>query len=114
MTDTTTPRRLQPYVGCLGYNDSPDEMGEPGGFWHFTDQTAMWTSFSRSEGLNDAFETLGAPTYSAILIGTDANQYVTFHVLVISTQPIRPREADILAQTQAWLDRRLDDETPVD
>ena len=52
---TDTPRKTA-YLGCLGYNDSPDELGEPSGFWHFSDEERMWGAFARSQGMNAAFE----------------------------------------------------------
>ena len=94
------------YSGCLGYNDSPEELGEPSGFWHFDDEDRMWGAFSRSEGMNAAFEVLGAPTYSAVLLARDADGYALFHLLVISVNPIHPREAELLAHAQAWLATR--------
>ena len=100
MTDTI---RKTAYLGCLGYNDSPDELGEPSGFWHFTDHAAMWGAFARSQGMNDAFEALGEPTYSAVLLATDADGYVLFHLLVISVEPIYPREVELVEQARGWL-----------
>jgi hypothetical protein len=41
----------------------------------------MWGAFVVSEGLNDAFETLGEPTYSRILTATDDDGYILFHLL---------------------------------
>jgi len=98
--------RTTHYQGCWGYNDSPDELGEPFGFWHFEEEAHMWGALTRSEGLNAAFETLGAPTYSAVLLATDAQGYALFHLLVISVNPIHPRQADLLAHAQAWLASR--------
>ena len=100
MTDTI---RKTAYLGCLGYNDSPDELGEPSGFWHFNDQAHMWSAFARSQGMNQAFETLGEPTYSAVLLATDHDGYALFHLLVISVEPIYPREAELVELAKGWL-----------
>ena len=56
--------------------------------------------------MNAAFEVLGAPTYSAVLLARDADGYALFHLLVISVNPIHPREAELLAHAQAWLATR--------
>ena len=100
--DISQPRKTA-YLGCLGYNDSPDELGEPSGFWHFSDEGHMWSAFARSQGMNEAFETLGEPTYSAVLLATDADGYALFHLLVISVEPIYPREAERVEQAKGWL-----------
>jgi len=68
--------RTTHYQGCWGYNDSPDELGEPFGFWHFEEEAHMWGALTRSEGLNAAFETLGAPTYSAVLLVAHAQAWM--------------------------------------
>ena len=96
-------RRKTAYLGCLAYNDSPEELGEPFGFWHFTDEGHMWGAFARSQGMNEAFETLGEPTYSAVLLATDPDGYALFHLLVISVEPIYPREAALLERAKGWL-----------
>jgi hypothetical protein len=43
------------YLGSIGYNESPEALGEPGGFWMFENYGAMWEAFAISESLNDAF-----------------------------------------------------------
>jgi len=98
-------RRKTTYLGCLGYNDSPDELGEPSGFWHFNDEGHMWGAFARSQGMNEAFETLGEPTYSAVLLATDVDGYALFHLLVVSVKPIYPREAELIERAKGWLIR---------
>ncbi len=100
-------RRKTAYLGCLGYNDSPDELGEPSGFWHFNDEGHMWGAFARSQGMNEAFETLGEPTYSAVLLATDADGYVLFHLLVISVEPIYPREVELVERAKGWLSNQI-------
>jgi hypothetical protein len=111
------PPRKTSYVGCFGYNDSPEELGEPAGFWQFTDSAKMWSAFTISEDLNDGFDVLGEPTYSAILMATDGDGYILFHLLVLSTKLIYPREQEIIEAAKAWLlEQRIawnvpDDET---
>jgi hypothetical protein len=97
------PPRKTSYVGCFGYNDSPEELGEPSGFWRFTDDTKMWSAFIISEDLNEGFELLGEPTYSAILMATDEDGYILFHLLVLSSKRIYPREQELIAAAKAWM-----------
>ena len=66
-----TSRRKTDYLGCLGYNDNPNELGEP--------------------------------TYSAVLLATDPDGYALFHLLVISVEPIYPREVALLERAKGWL-----------
>ena len=91
------------YLGSIGYNDSPEELGEPSGFWRFENYATLWQAFEASEQLNRAFDTLGDPTYSHILAGKDDAGVIIFHVLVLSTQAIYPRERELLAKAHAWL-----------
>jgi hypothetical protein len=91
------------YLGSIGYNESPEALGEPGGFWMFENYGAMWEAFAISESLNDAFVQLGEPTYSAILTAKDEAGHPRFHLLVLSVQPIYPRKDALLAEAQAWL-----------
>jgi hypothetical protein len=102
MTYFVPPRKTS-YVGCFGYNDSPHELGEPAGFWQFPDTTKMWSAFRISEDLNEGFELLGEPTYSAILMATDEDGYILFHLLVISVKRIYPREQELLEAAKVWL-----------
>jgi hypothetical protein len=88
--------------GCFGYNDSPEDLGEPSGFWVFENYAALWSAFEISEELNQAFDQLGAPTYSAILWGVK-DQRVEFQLFVMSVKPIRPRETELLAQARRWM-----------
>jgi len=112
MHDQPPPRKTR-YLGCLAHNDSPDDLGAPDGFWWFNAEAQMWGAFARSQGLNDAFEALGAPTYSAVLTATDDDGYVLFHLLVISTQPVRPRQQNFIDQAKQWLtDQQVRWETP--
>ena len=97
------PLRKARYVGCFGYNDSPDELGEPAGFWQFTNYDKMWATFEISESLNRAFAALGEPTYSAILLAIDSEGYLLFHLLVVSAQRIYPRELELIDSAKAWL-----------
>ena len=99
----TTPARKTRYVGCFGYNDSPNELGEPTGFWQFPDSAKMWSVFTISEDLNEGFEDLGEPTYSAILMATDGDDYILFHLLVLSTKRIYPREQELIETAKAWM-----------
>jgi hypothetical protein len=95
--------RKTQYLGCFGYNDSPNELGDPAGFWRYDDDDAMWSAFNRAQMLDDIFGKLGEPTYSAVLLATDADGYVIFHLFVISVQPIRPREALLIEAAQGWI-----------
>jgi hypothetical protein len=98
------PTRKTRYLGEFGYNDSPQELGEPAGFWKFKNYRVLWGAFVVSEGLNDAFETLGEPTYSRILTATDDDGYILFHLLMMSVRFIsREREAEAIALAKAWL-----------
>ena len=102
MTEHVPPRKTR-YLGCMAYNDSPEALGEPGGFWWFHAEAEMWGALARSEGMNDAFEALGEPTYSAVLTATDDDGYVLFHLLVISVEPVHPREAALIEGAKQWL-----------
>src|SRR5215213_1327094 len=102
MNYSVPPHRTS-YVGCFGYNDSPEELGEPAGFWQFPDTAKMWSAFQISEDLNDGFESLGEPTYSAILMATDEDGYILFHLLVLSTKRIYPREQELIKAAKAWM-----------
>jgi hypothetical protein len=97
------PPRKTSYVGCFGYNDSPEELGEPSGFWRFTDDAKMWSAFTISKDLNEGFELLGEPTYSAILMATDDDGYILFHLLVLSTKRIYARERELIEAAKEWL-----------
>jgi hypothetical protein len=101
MADSTLPPS---YLGSIGYNDSPEALGEPGGFWLFANYAELWHAFTISESLNDAFTELGEPTYSRILTGTDSDGAIIFHVLVLSLHPIYQEQAQaILDKAVAWL-----------
>jgi hypothetical protein len=102
MTNLTSLRKTR-YVGCFGYNDSPDELGEPAGVWQFPNYDAMWATFEISESLNRAFDTLGEPTYSAILLAIDTEGYLLFHLLVVSAKRIYPRELEVIEGAKARL-----------
>lgn len=102
MNYSVPPRRTS-YVGCFGYNDSPEELGEPAGFWQFPDTAKMWLAFTTSEDLNEGFELLGEPTYSAILMATDEDGYILFHLLVLSVKYIYPREKELLEAAKIWM-----------
>jgi hypothetical protein len=97
-----SPRKTT-YVGCFGYNDSPEELGEPSGFWQFPSYAKMWGAFEISEGLNKTFDALGEPTYSAILLATDADGYILFHLLVLSVKRIYLREKELLESAKIWM-----------
>jgi hypothetical protein len=121
MTYFVPPRKTS-YVGCFGYNDSPEELGEPAGFWQFPDSAKMWSAFVISEDLNDGFESLGEPTYSAILMAADGDGYILFHLLVLSAKYIYPREQELIDAAKAWMLQtgiawnipETDEEMPVD
>ena len=102
MTDSAPPRKTT-YVGCFGYNDSPEELGEPSGFWQFADDAKMWSAFVISEDLNDGFDALGEPSYSAILMATDEDGYILFHLLVLSVKRIYPRAQELIEAAKAWM-----------
>lgn len=97
------PERLTPYLGAFGYNDSPEELGEPGGFWEFENYAALAAAYDRGSALDETFNTLGAPTYTYVIPAIDAQGYVVFHLLVISVQPVYVRQYDLLDKTVAWL-----------
>lgn len=97
------PSPLHRYLGCFGYNDSPADLGEPSGFWSFNAIDDLWASFTVSEQLNRTFDLLGAPTYSAVLMDTDEQGAVLYHLLVLSVKPIYPRQSQILEDARAWL-----------
>lgn len=59
--------RTTTYLGAFGYNESPEDLGEPHGFWQFEDYEALELAYETSTGLNDVFREMGAPTYSKIL-----------------------------------------------
>lgn len=91
------------YRGCVGYNDSPEVLGEPSGWWWFEDYSQMWATFEQSESLNRAFDVLGSPTYSAILWVTDEMGFVLFHLFVMSARPIHPRADALIDMAKGWV-----------
>jgi hypothetical protein len=98
------PVRKSKYLGTLGYNDSPAELGEPSGFWHFESSKRLWQAFEISESLNQTFDTLGEPTYSRIVLATDEDGYILFHLLILSVLFIsREREVQAIELAKAWL-----------
>lgn len=97
------PARTTRYLGCFGYNDSPAELGEPSGFWPIPDEMDMWRMFQRAQDMDKLFGDLGEPTYSAVLLASDADGYVLFHLFVMSVQPVRPREMLLIEAAQGWL-----------
>jgi hypothetical protein len=99
-----TRARQTSYVGCFGFNDSPAELGEPAGFWQFESHAKMWSAFEISENLNKTFDALGEPTYSAILMATDGDGYILFHLLILSTKFISiARENEAIDLAKQWL-----------
>ena len=58
--------------------------------------------FSRDD-LNEGFDVLGEPTHSAILMATDKDGYILFHLLVLSVKRIYPREMELLEAAKAWM-----------
>jgi hypothetical protein len=98
------PVRKTKYLGCFGYNDSPKELGEPAGFWHFENHQALWHAFGISESLNEAFDTLGEATYSRIVMATDDDGYILFQLLILSVQFISiARETEAIELAKQWL-----------
>jgi hypothetical protein len=98
------PVRKTKYLGCFGYNASPEELGEPSGFWHFENHQKLWHAFGISEALNEAFDTLGETTYSRIVMATDGDGYILFHLLILSVQFIsRELEAHTIELIKTWL-----------
>jgi hypothetical protein len=98
------PVRKSKYLGTLGYNDSPAELGEPSGFWHFESYKRLWQAFEISESLNQTFDMLGEPTYSRIVLATDEDGYILFHLLILSVHFIsRERETHAIELAKAWL-----------
>jgi hypothetical protein len=56
-----------PYLGAFGYNESPDELGGPKGFWHFANYEALEIAYRTSSSLDEVFQELGLVTYSKII-----------------------------------------------
>jgi hypothetical protein len=98
--------RNSDYLGCVGYNESHDDLGEATGFWWFEDEAQLWQTYQRSELLNVAFSNLGAPTFSEIIWMTDPDGFIVLQLLVISTQRIHGRQYDLLEITVEWLKRQ--------
>jgi hypothetical protein len=97
----TVLRKTQ-YVGTFGYNDSAD-LGEVG-FFEYADLNALWQSFELSEALNQAYEQMGNPAYSRILLATDEQGFVIFHLLMISTRFIGiDVQNQALTKAKQWL-----------
>lgn len=113
MTHPAPPRKTS-YVGCLGYNDSPEDLGEPSGFWQFENDRRLWQAFEVSESLNHAFDMLGEPTYSRIVLATDDDGYILFHLLILSVKFISiARETEAIELAKAWLiEQGVDWNTP--
>ena len=88
----------------IGYNDSPHELGEPSGFWFFDNYDAMITALDTAESLNRTFDTMGAPTYSALFRDADGKGQLLFFLLVLSSKPVRARHEQLLDQAREWLD----------
>lgn len=88
------------YWGCYGYNDSPEALGEPAGFWQFESYDALWQAFEIAQMLNKALDHLGASTDAHLLTGKDEDGFILFHLLVLSITPIYPR-SHLLLQTCA-------------
>src|SRR5690349_2784175 len=97
------PVRLTTYLGALGYNDSPEELGGSAGFWQFDHYAALAAAYERGSALDAAFNALGAPTYTFIITAIDAQGFIVFHLLVISVQPVYQRQYELLDMTIAWL-----------
>lgn len=96
--------RTTTYLGAFGYNESPEDLGEPHGFWRFEDYEALELAYETSTGLNDVFREMGAPTYSKIIWGIDQQAYTVFHVLILSTQgDLYGRQFELLDTAVAWL-----------
>jgi len=96
--------RTTTYLGAFGYNESPEDLGEPHGFWRFEDYEALELAYETSTGLNDVFREMGAPTYSKILWAIDPQAYTVFHVLILSTQgDLYGRQFELLDTAVAWL-----------
>jgi hypothetical protein len=101
------PTRKTTYLGSFGYNMNPQELGEPSGFWQFASYADLWQAFEASEALNLAFDTLGEPTYSRIVIATDDDGYILFHLLILDTQFISSeREAKVIEMAREWIQNR--------
>ena len=96
----------------IGYNDSPNELGEPSGFWLFDDYDTMITALDTAESLNRTFDTMGAPTYSALFRDADGKGQLLFFLLVISAKPVRPRREILLDKAREWLETTPKKEKP--
>jgi hypothetical protein len=98
------PVRKTKYLGCFGFNDSPEALGEPAGIWHFENMRDLWHAFGISEALNEAFDTLGEATYSRIAMATDEDGYILFHLLILSVKFISlTHETEAIELTKQWL-----------
>jgi hypothetical protein len=91
------------YLGMFGYNENPQALGEPHGFWRFATYDEFETALERAQALDVVFTDLGAPTYSHYILGINARGQVVLHLLVIAIQPIYARQYDLLDQFLAWL-----------
>lgn len=54
--------------------------------------------------MNDAFDTLGEATYSRIVMATDEDGYILFHLLILSAKFISlARETEAIELAKHWL-----------
>ena len=72
--------------------------------WRFDSYQQLWQAFEASEALNQTFDALGEPTYSRIVLATDVDGYILFHLLILSIHFIsRQRETDAIERAKQWL-----------
>jgi len=92
------------YVGSFGYNESPDELGGPKGFWCFANYEALEMAYQTSSSLDEVFQELGLVTYSKIVWVVDQRGNAIFHLLVISVRnDLYLRQYDLMEHAVEWL-----------
>jgi hypothetical protein len=92
------------YLGAFGYNESPDELGGPMGFWRFANYEALETAYQTSSSLDEVFQELGLVTYSKIIWVVDQQGNAVFHLLVLSvSNDLYLRQYDLMEHAVKWL-----------
>jgi hypothetical protein len=92
------------YLDAFGYNESPDELGGPTGFWRFASYEALEFAYQTSTSLDEVFQELGLVTYSKIVWVIDQKGNAVFHLLVLSARDdLYLRQYDLMEQAVGWL-----------
>jgi hypothetical protein len=92
------------YLGAFGYNESPERLGPPVGFWRFDDDDAFHVARRTAIDLNGIFGELGAPTYCHDVLALDQNRRALFQLLILSVKDdLYPRQFDLMEQAVRWL-----------